>query len=157
MVAKNQPDQIDPWVQRYVNKLKSMTGLSNWNIIVSPKPADPGSLGETEVVYGQNLAKMYLHKDFRKDSPEEIRDTIVHELMHCHMEPMIEIMSDVLKPEADDPKSKAVHKAAMAVLAYESERIVDAISESLGKWLPTPDMPKPRKTSKTRAKKKARR
>ena len=36
---------------------------------------------------------------------------------------------------------------------YEIERIIDAISESLGKWMPLPDMPKERVIKKVVKKK----
>ena len=142
IMASKTTESIDPWIQRYVNKLKNMTGLSNWSITVSPKPSSLGSLAETEIVYGQNLAIMQFHKDFRKDTPEDLRATVVHELLHCHFAPMAEVISDMLAPEDDDPKSKGIHKSVVAVVEYETERIIDGISESIGKWLPTPDIPK---------------
>jgi hypothetical protein len=32
----------------------------------------------------------------------------------------------------------------LSLIQYENERVIDSLSESMGKWLPTPDMPKPR-------------
>ena len=155
-MSKNTPlvQPIDPWIQRYANKLKNMMGLSHWTIHMSPKPCNVDALGETEVIHAQNLATIYLHKDFRKDKPEDIRATMVHELLHCHMSHISEVVHEILKPEEDDQKSKVIHKATISVLDYEIERVIDAISESLGKWMPTPDMPKP-KTVKSKIAKKA--
>lgn len=155
-MSKNTPlvQPIDPWIQRYANKLKNMMGLSHWIIHMSPKPCNVDALGETEVIHAQNLATIYLHKDFRKDTPEDIRATMVHELLHCHMSHISEVVHEILKPEEDDQKGKAIHKATVSVVDYEIERIIDAISESLGKWMPTPDMPKT-KTVKPRVAKKA--
>jgi hypothetical protein len=49
----------------------------------------------------------------------------------------------------------------ISLIEYENERIIDSLAESMGKWLPTPDMPKPRvkkkavkKTAKKQIKKK---
>ena len=137
-------EEMDAWVIRYVNKLKNMMGLSHWTILVQAKPCSPDALGETEVVHGQHLAKMYLHKDFRKDTPEDVRATIVHELLHCHMAVIEEAVNEMLKPDSDDQKSKAVHKMVTSLIDYECERIIDSLSESMGKWMPIPDMPKPR-------------
>lgn len=136
--------EIEPWVVRYVNKLKNMMGLSHWTILMQAKPCNADALGETEVVHGQHLAKMYLHKDFRKDTPEDLRATIVHELLHCHLAVIEEAVDEVLKPDPEDAKSKAVHKMVLSLIQYENERVIDSLSESMGKWLPTPDMPKPR-------------
>ena len=143
------PTPMDAWVVRYVNKLKNMMGLSHWTIIMQAKPSSVDTLGETEVVHGQHLAKMYLHKDFRKDKPEDIRATIVHELLHCHMAIIEEAVHEVLKPDPDDAKAKAIHKMVISLIEYEHERIIDSLAESMGKWLPVPDMPKERVKKKT--------
>lgn len=153
-------EEMDPWVVRYVNKLKNMMGLSHWTILMQTKPCSPDALGETEVIHGQHLAKMYLHKDFRKDKPEDLRATIVHELLHCHMAVIEEAVNEMLKPDPDDPKSKAIHKMVTSLIDYECERIIDGLAESMGKWMPTPDMPKPRvkkKSAKKAAKKQIKR
>ena len=144
---------MDAWVIRYVNKLKNMMGLSNWTILMQTKPSSPDALGETEVVHGQHLAKMYLHKDFRKDTAEDFRATVVHELLHCHMAHLSEVVSEILQAEESDQKGQAILKATVNVLDYEIERIIDAISESLGKWMPLPDMPKERVVKKIAKKK----
>jgi len=65
-----------------------------------------------------------------------------------------EVVHEILKPEDDDAKGKAIHKATISVVDYEIERIIDAISESLGKWMPTPDMPR-KKVAKPKVAKKA--
>lgn len=142
-------EEMDAWVIRYVNKLKNMMGLSNWTIMMQTKPSSSDALGETEVIHGQHLAKMYLHKDFRKDKPEDLRATIVHELLHCHMAVIEEAVHEVLKPDPDDAKAKAIHKMVISLIEYENERIIDSLAESMGKWMPTPDMPKPRVKKKT--------
>ena len=144
---------MDAWVVRYVNKLKNMMGLSHWTILMQTKPSSPDALGETEVVHGQHLAKMYLHKDFRKDTAEDFRATVVHELLHCHMAHLSEVASEILQAEEGDQKGQAILKATVNVLDYEIERIIDAISESLGKWMPLPDMPKERVVKKVVKKK----
>jgi hypothetical protein len=144
---------MDAWVVRYVNKLKNMMGLSHWTILMQTKPSSPDALGETEVIHGQHLAKMYLHKDFRKDTAEDFRATVVHELLHCHMAHLSEVVSEILQAEEADQKGQAILKATVNVLDYEIERIIDAISESLGKWMPLPDMPKERVIKKVAKKK----
>lgn len=144
---------MDAWVVRYVNKLKNMMGLSHWVILMQVKPSSPDTLGETEVIHGQHLAKMYLHKDYRKDTAVDFRATIVHELLHCHMSHLSEVVSEILQAEDDDPKGKAILKTTVNVLDYEIERIIDAISESLGALLPLPEMPKDRVIKKVIKKK----
>lgn len=153
-VKKNEIAKIDLWVQRYVIKLKNMMGLQHWTINMSAKPCGDDCLAETEVVYGQHLATMQLNKNFRKWSPEETRGTIVHELLHCHLAPLSEIVGEILKPDEGDQKATAILKSVNAVIEYETERIIDSLSESICKWLPSPDMPKPKVKKNSVVKKK---
>jgi hypothetical protein len=37
----------------------------------------------------------------------------------------------------------------ISLIEYENERIIDSLAESMGKWMPTPDMPKPRVKKKS--------
>jgi len=63
-------------------------------------------------------------------------------------------VSDVIKASGpDDTSIMTLQKTVVAILEYETERIVDSLSESIGKWLPTPDMPKPRKAAAKKTKK----
>ena len=72
-----------------------------------------------------------------------------------------EAVSEVLKPDPDDSsKDNTVNKMVTSLIDYECERIIDALAESMGKWMPTPDMPKPRvkkKAAKKTAKKQVKR
>jgi hypothetical protein len=36
----------------------------------------------------------------------------------------------------------------ISLIEYENERIIDSLAESMGKWMPVPDMPKPRAQKK---------
>jgi hypothetical protein len=59
-----------------------------------------------------------------------------------------EAVNEMLKPDSDDQKSKAIHKMVTSLIDYECERIIDSLAESMGKWMPVPDMPKAREKKK---------
>jgi len=145
VVSKNEKKHIEPWMSRYVYSLKKMLHLSDWTIIVSEEPCSPDCLAETDVVAGQHLARMFLNKSYTKDTPQNIRGTIIHELLHCHLSPISELSVEILKPLSDDLGGSRVIKSAINGIEYETERSIDAISEAIAIYFPLPNMPKPKK------------
>mgnify|MGYP003658202834 CR=1 FL=1 len=145
VTLKNEKKHIEPWMVRYVNSLKRSLHLSDWTIIMSEEPCSPDCLAETDVVSGQHLARMFLNKSYTKDTPQNIRGTIIHELLHCHLSPISELSAEILKPLSDDLGGSRVIKSAINGIEYETERSIDAISEAIAIYFPLPNMPKPKK------------
>jgi len=141
---KEKPAKIETWVLRYVVKLKNMMGLQQWTIEVSATPCGNDAEAQTLITYGQHLAVMELSKNFRNWTSEETRGNIVHELLHCHLTRISEVVGEILKPEPGDKVGAAICKSVNAVMEYEIERVIDSLSESICKWLPTPAIPKPK-------------
>ena len=99
---------------------------------------------------------MYLSKTYTKDTPENLRATIIHELLHCHLSPISELSVEILKPLAEELGGSRVIKSAINGIEYETERSIDAISEAIAPYFPLPNMPKKKKAKKkVVAKKKA--
>jgi hypothetical protein len=142
---KNLPQQLDPWVLRYVNRLKKSLKLTDWNIIVLAEPCASDSLGEIDVVFGQQYAKMQLNKNFKKQKPEELRSTIIHELLHCHFAPITEAAQEILDPIKEDPGGTKIIRSTLNGLEYQQERVIDNIAEAIAPHFPLPDIPKGRK------------
>jgi len=145
VTPRSEKKHIEPWMSRYVYSLKKMLHLSDWTIILSEEPCSPDCLAETDVVGGQHLARMFLNKSYTKDTPQNIRGTIIHELLHCHLSPISELSVEILKPLSDDLGGSRVIKSAINGIEYETERSIDAISEAIAIYFPLPNMPKVRK------------
>ena len=145
VTSRGEKKHIEPWMSRYVYSLKKMLHLSDWTIILSEEPCSPDCLAETDVVGGQHLARMFLNKSYTKDTPQNIRGTIIHELLHCHLSPISELSVEILKPLSDDLGGSRVIKSAINGIEYETERSIDAISEAIATYFPLPNMPKPKK------------
>ena len=147
---------MEAWMLRYVLLLKKMLHLSDWTIVMQNEPCSSDCLAETDVITGQHLAKMYLSKTYTKDTPENLRATIIHELLHCHLSPISELSEEILKPLADELGGSRVIKSAINGIEYETERSIDGISEAIAPFFPLPNMPKKKKAKKkVIAKKKA--
>lgn len=152
---KNREHYIEAWAHRYINSMKKLLHLSDWNIMLKNEPCASDALAETDVITGQHLAKIYLSKNYVKDTPENFRATIVHELLHCHLSPISELSVEILKPLADELGGSRVIKSAINGIEYETERSIDAISEAIAMYFPLPNMPNKSKVKKKALKKKA--
>ena len=153
-LQKNKKKHMEAWMLRYVILIKKMLRLSDWTIIMQNEPCSSDCLAETDVITGQHLAKMYLSKTYTKDTPENLRATIIHELLHCHLSPISELSEEILKPLADELGGSRVIKSAINGIEYETERSIDAISEAIAPYFPLPSMPKKKKVRKKKAVKK---
>ena len=155
-VQRDKRKHMEAWMLRYVISMKKMLHLSDWTIVMQNEPCSSNCLAETDVIPGQHLAKMYLSKTYTKDTPENLRATIIHELLHCHLAPISELSEEILKPLADELGGSRVIKSAINGIEYETERSIDAISEAIAPYFPLPNMPKKKKArKKVVAKKKA--
>lgn len=142
MATKKTPEKIDDWVVRYMHKLQNMLKLSDWNISMSSEPASEDALANISITEWQHTAVITLHKDFRKDTPEALRGTIIHELLHCHLAPMSESCEEILKSDRNSEIKESVISAAVSSIEYQGERAIDLIAEAIAPLFPLPNIPK---------------
>lgn len=74
------------WLEPYVRQLADAMGLRDWKVTLHDEPADDGSAGQSETIYGRKILHIRLG-DGETSTIEDVRETIVHELLHAHMEP----------------------------------------------------------------------
>ena len=148
VMQRSKKKHMEAWMLMYVILLKKMLHLSDWTIVMQNEPCSSDCLAETDVITGQHLAKMYLSKAYTKDTPENLRATIIHELLHCHLSPISELSEEILKPLADELGGSRVIKSAINGIEYETERSIDGISEAIAPYFPLPNMPKKKKVKK---------
>jgi len=151
MQSNSQQKHIEPWINSYVQILRRRIGLSEWKIELRDKPCSNDALGECDVIYGQYRATIALHKNYKKEKPESLRNTIVHELLHCHLSPITESAGQVMEPFEDDANGRKIVQATINAIEYQTERVIDLIAEVVSPIMPLPKMPN--KKTKTRIKK----
>ena len=116
----------------YVRLLADCLDLRDWDLTTTTGGLDDDTLATCAPVYGQRRATVTLADGWEKHNPEELRSTITHELIHCHLANLghlIEsIASDCLTPEAG--------KILDAAFSLELEQATDAIACAIAKTLP---------------------
>lgn len=104
---------------QYVQTVARPLGLGGWHLTV----VDGGECENTyaDVVrIGTITAQISLYQNFWVASPKEKRLTIVHELMHLHLWPIVDLV----------PDSHATARTEV------EERLVDTLAEIISPFLP---------------------
>jgi hypothetical protein len=158
MYHNNNQKHIEPWINSYVQILRRKMGLSEWKIDLNDKPCSSDALGECDIIYGQHRATIALNKNYKKEKAESLRNTVVHELLHCHMSPITESAGQVMEPFEDDIHGRKIVQATINAIEYQTERVIDLIAEVVSPIMPLPKMPNrnnksKKKTSKNKEKK----
>lgn len=145
MQHKTKISHLEPWIKSYVQILRRRINLSEWKIELSEKPCPNDSLGECDIVYGQHIATISLNKNYKKEKPEILRNTIVHELLHCYMSQITEAASQVMEPFEDDIHGRKIVQSTINASEYQIERIIDRLADVISPFMPLPKIPNKKK------------
>lgn len=70
---------------KYVKRTAALLHLRDWEFEVSPEPASEEAAAQIVVPAAQKRAVLYVCPNFFTQSPSWQRQTICHELIHCHL------------------------------------------------------------------------
>jgi hypothetical protein len=113
----------------YVRHLADLMGLKDWVISIDDDPPfNNGAIATARICEGRKNLILDLSSTFleKEDDREYQRHTIVHELVHCHLGQMNEVLRQFLSAE-----QYAIHRINM-------EFANDGIAEAWAKSLPVP-------------------
>jgi hypothetical protein len=151
--SKTSIQHIDPWINSYVQIVRRKMNLGEWKIFLDQKPCPNDSLGECDIIYGQHTATISLNKSYKKEKPETLRNTVVHELLHCYLSPITEAAIQALEPFEEDIHGRKIIQSAVNSMEYQIERIIDRLSDIISPTMPLPKIPN-QKNKTTKKKKK---
>lgn len=118
----------------YVRQIADALKLRDWQIIVAnePIPSTSGTLASCSTAYGRRCATISFHVTFAALSPEIIRETVVHELLHCYLNSHTSLygVRDLIGESAWTVLAAAVHR--------ETEYATDAIASAIAGFFPLP-------------------
>lgn len=110
----------------YVAYAKGELGLRDWTINIRfdiPKGDRRG--GTNYSYFGRKVADLRFPKNFHKQGANEIRSTIVHELLHCHFAPLVNAADNYKRAFKLTKKTAEVHDL---MFTQNMEYCVDAIA-----------------------------
>ena len=133
-MSKNQIKANAIFFVPYASELARLMRLVDWSLKIAHEPSPLENVAALiELTYGQKRGIIYLSDVFHKYSREDQRRYLVHELVHCHIEPTVMPMKSLIKKDA-----WAVWTCAFE---YSTDSLADVIA---------PLMPLPPKRQKTR-------
>ena len=132
------------WLHDYVKTVQDELKLSHWDIGFENNFCREGALAEIDIAPAQHNATVSLCKEWRSWKPNVMRSTVVHELMHCHINAINEIAEEHL--EELSPKTLAACKVG---ITYVNERVTDALAEMVSPHISMPVIKKQQSSTRS--------
>lgn len=132
--------QVDT-IQAYINQLRDLMGLGRWDVYVAAKRAPKGARASVDPIEGRAVAGIRLEKGWLDSTPEEMRNDIVHELIHLvHRD-----QTDLVRAVACEAIPKqAAYDVLWGAFRLATEVMVDHLAAVIAPTMPLPDFPKER-------------
>lgn len=125
----------------YIRSVADAMGLRDWEIRLSDDWAKDDVAATIRAAHGRKFAKVSVARGFRNESPEDQRDTIVHELIHLHLEPAADMVYRDLEKLLGRPADAVFTNAFDRNLEYG----IDGLACALARHMPLIQWPKGKK------------
>lgn len=115
----------------YVAALAPLLKLSDWSIEVSRMPCEADAVASIEPLYGQKRAILRLGPAFLSQSLEDQRQTVAHELIHCHLFAATELVRRTNDYALTEQGAEVAWVGFMSEVEYATDGLADAIAPFL--------------------------
>lgn len=123
---------------RYVRWAADTMELRDWTFEIAHDPPDPDANARINLTYARKLAVVRFCSDFRQMPAEQQRHTVVHELVHCHLESATNMVLNDLEGHLAKPTDQIFWEGFKRQIEYG----VDALASTIAKHLPLIAWPK---------------
>lgn len=123
----------------YVRELADLMGLRDWTFDIPPYPPVPTvheghrALASTDIAYGRRVATICFADDWAKWRRSDLRNTVVHELVHCHFV-VVQWQTDLAESYMSNGEWAMYANGARTAM----ELHVDAVASAWAETLPLP-------------------
>lgn len=121
-------------LRHYIRQIANALELRDWAFTLShDPPTDADAIACIECVYGRKHAVISVAARFWASAPEEQRQTIAHELIHCHLQPTVWNLNSLGShvPVSTFDVLMGTHRDAL-------EFATDALADAIAPHLPLP-------------------
>lgn len=131
------PEHLFQKIAKFLRHTANILNLRDWHFILSAIPltdndnGDRTSAARIIITYCQDRATVQLCHDFAKLSAEERTFTIVHELLHCHFEPIMQVVSHDLQDVLSGEGYSIIQKTMLRCVETAVDRVATAYAERL--------------------------
>lgn len=119
----------------YITEIQAAMGLAHWHVIVYDErhPRLPEMVAVVDPGDGQNMGEIWLNDGALNENPHDLRNTIVHELLHLHEAHWLQAVD-----ELSGEFGKTAWNIWQAGFRREIEYMTDALSRIIAPFLPLP-------------------
>ncbi len=118
----------------YVRDTANRLALRDWTVALNVGPLrEADHNGQVECVYGRRYAVVTVPPDFDRQPRETQRHTVVHELVHCHLDPL-RLVVENLETNLGD----ALYGVTMGTHRDATEYATDALADAFSPLIPLP-------------------
>lgn len=127
-------------LEAYVRDCADLFGLPHWEITLDDESADDGNIAQIQLLRVAFRAYLRVAADFAERGVDEIRETIVHELVHLHFANALYVVEDDFKK--NPAIAKATAEAITEAYVRQHEIAVDSIARAIACDFPLIQLPK---------------
>ncbi len=120
------PLKTKPQARRYIRKIADLMGMKDWEVKLQETASEEGLSGSVQPIEGRKVAIMWLGVSFWLEAAEGQRNTICHELLHCH------------HAAADIIAITAMHHEVEPQWRLAMEYGIDGVATAWARMLPLP-------------------
>ena len=118
----------------YIREMADIMGLRDWHLNLRHDPPDREECAaDIDVVYGRRAAAIRIQTGWEHWKPEDLRSTVAHELIHCHLNPSRNVLDNM-----EQAIGQMLHNTAYNALTDYIEYATDAIATAWAEFLPLP-------------------
>lgn len=121
----------------YVRSTADALGLKDWTFEVLADPCEDDCLAHVNPCEGRRVATICFSGDFRERKQVEQRETVVHELLHCHHV----AAADIVRLDLIKQLSQSTYDVLWFGFKRQLEYMVDALASVVAPHLPVIDWP----------------
>ena len=127
----------------YITQIQGAMGLAHWHLIVydDPHPHKSDMIAVIDPGDSQNLGELWLNDAALAEGPEDLRNTIVHELLHLHQAHWLHATHDL-----SGQINTQTWNIWVAGFRREVEYMTDALARVIAPALPLPPTAPPAAT-----------
>ena len=125
-------------LREYVRWVADRVGLRDWHFTLFYEHDEEDAIAICTPTYGRRRAKIQFAADFRTLDVDEQRNSVIHELLHCHLA----AVQDQVRLDLPKELAQSAYNLFFAAFRQNLEYAVDAISASLAKDIPHIAWPK---------------
>lgn len=121
-------------LQAWVDTAKLQLALSDWSITVSRHETGKDTYASTYIQDHGDVAIIALSPECRAMTAEELRATLVHELLHPHFQRVTRLAERLIQGELGT-RAEAIIDEAVQIT---EEQAIDRLAYAIARWLPLP-------------------